>query len=77
LAQGGTLLDAKSMLHERVQTRPGAVLEYRLASETGPDHDKRFCCEALIDGHVCGRGEGKSKREGEQEAAKAALAQME
>lgn len=48
-------------------------LEYRLISETGPSHDKTFVFEVVIDGIVYGKGQGKSKKEAEQNAAYDAL----
>lgn len=60
--------DAKTILQERVQA-DGKKLEYQLVSETGPDHDKVFVSNALIDGQVMGTGSGKSKKQAEQSAA--------
>ncbi len=64
--------DYKSKLQEMVQTDKKS-LEYRLVSETGPSHDKTFVFEVVIDDIIYGRGTGKSKKEAEQNAAKAAL----
>ncbi len=60
--------DAKTILQEQVQ-KDGKVLTYEVVSETGPDHDKTFCVNALIDGKAVGYGEGKSKKNAEQQAA--------
>ena len=60
--------DAKSILQERAQ-KAGKELTYRLASVSGPDHDKVFMIEALIDGKCVGSGTGKSKKSAEQQAA--------
>lgn len=60
--------DSKSILQERVQ-KEGKELSYQLVSETGPDHDKVFVIEALIDGEVVGSGTGRSKKSAEQQAA--------
>ena len=46
---------------------------YRLIEEKGPDHNKRFVMEVGINDDVLGIGEGKSKKEAEQLAAKIAL----
>jgi ribonuclease-3 len=46
---------------------------YKLIAETGPDHEKRFVTEIAVGGKVLGRGEGKSKKQSEQEAAGKAL----
>ncbi len=64
--------DYKSSLQEYVQTEQKS-LEYRLINEEGPAHDKRFTVDVVIDGIVYGMGIGTSKKEAEQEAAKAAL----
>ncbi|MCM1052923.1 MAG: ribonuclease III [Ruminococcus sp.] len=64
--------DYKSKLQEMVQTDKKS-LEYRLVSETGPSHDKTFVFEVVIDDIIYGKGTGKSKKEAEQQAAKAAL----
>lgn len=65
--------DFKTALQEFVQRRPGHQLHYELVAEEGPDHDKRFVMAVKLDGAVVGTGEGRSKKEGEQQAAKAAL----
>lgn len=66
-------LDFKTALQELVQQESGRVLTYRLAGESGPDHDKRFCEEVLLDGEVIGAGEGRSKKQAEQNAARKAI----
>ena len=45
---------------------------YRVISETGPDHEKFFVTEIIIGGKVLGKGEGRSKKQSEQDAAKKA-----
>mgnify|MGYP001156195627 CR=1 FL=1 len=64
--------DYKSRLQEMVQTDKKS-LEYRLISEVGPSHDKTFEFEVVIDGIIYGKGQGKSKKEAEQNAARDAL----
>ncbi len=73
---GGSYRDYKTMLQEIVQKNKQETLEYRLAGETGPDHDKRFTMELLINSNVFSSGTGKSKKEAEQLAAKKALSQL-
>ncbi len=73
LVEHANLRDHKSLLHELVQTEKGAVLEYVLLSESGPDHDKTFETEVRLNGNPMGRGVGRSKRESEQAAAGEAL----
>ncbi len=66
-------LDFKTKLQERCQERIRQLPEYRVVSESGPDHQKEFAVEILIKGTVYGRGAGKSKKEAEQRAAEEAL----
>ncbi len=68
--------DYKTDLQEIVQKHPGETIEYVLIKEEGPDHDKKFTVEAKISNNPVGRGSGKSKKEAEQHAAKAALSLM-
>ena len=49
---------------------------YTLVAESGPSHEKRFVTEIAIGKKVLGRGEGKSKKQSEQEAAHKALQQL-
>ena len=65
--------DYKTQLQELVQSKNGQVLEYRLTGEKGPDHDKVFTVAALINGKEISSGSGRSKKDAEQAAAKAAL----
>ncbi len=68
--------DYKTLLQELVQREPNRTLVYRLSGESGPDHDKTFRFEVLLDGAVVGCGSGRSKKEAEQMAARAALEQI-
>ena len=69
--------DYKTALQELVQRQADQVLSYRMAGEQGPDHDKTFQAEVLLNGSVVGSGSGHSKKEAEQAAAKTALAALE
>ncbi len=69
-------LDYKTELQERCQERLKLLPEYRIASESGPDHQKQFEVEVWIKGELSGRGLGKSKKEAEQRAAKEALERL-
>ena len=71
---GGTSLDYKTKLQEICQERIKQLPEYRIVSETGPDHQKQFEMEVWINGRLSGHGIGKSKKEAEQGAAREALA---
>ena len=65
--------DYKTALQELVQRESGQVLTYRLTGESGPDHAKTFCMEVQLNGKAIGAGQGRSKKEAEQAAARAAL----
>ena len=65
--------DHKTLLQEIIQEKAGQTLTYHITDESGPDHIKSFTAEVRLDGAFIGRGEGKSKKEAEQEAARAAL----
>ncbi len=68
--------DYKTTLQEIVQKNPGERLEYRLISESGPDHNKHFVSEVLLNSNSIGKGGGRSKKEAEQQAAREALELM-
>lgn len=68
--------DYKTLLQEIIQQNPEEKLRYVLAGEEGPDHDKRFVVEVHLNSNVIGKGEGRSKKEAEQQAAKKALELM-
>jgi ribonuclease-3 len=65
-------VDYKSVLQERLARRAEIVL-YRTVAEEGPAHDRNFVAVAEVDGQELGRGEGKTKKAAEQEAALHAL----
>lgn len=68
--------DFKTVLQEVVQKNPEEKVEYVLIDEEGPDHNKRFVVEVMLNSQVIGRGKGKSKKEAEQFAAREALELM-
>src|SRR5918998_1489692 len=65
-------VDYKSVLQERLARRAETV-DYRTVSEEGPAHDRSFIAVAEVEGEELGRGEGKTKKAAEQEAALQAL----
>ena len=65
-------VDYKSVLQERLARRAEAVA-YRTLAEDGPPHDRSFLVAAEVGGEELGRGEGKTKKSAEQEAALQAL----
>ncbi|MFQ8599761.1 MAG: ribonuclease III [Oscillospiraceae bacterium] len=68
--------DYKTTLQEIIQQNKEEVLEYVLADEYGPDHDKTFRVEVHLNSNVIGTGVGRSKKQAEQLAAKEALELM-
>jgi ribonuclease-3 len=69
--------DFKTRLQEISQMLFHAPPTYRIVAETGPDHEKQFVTEISVGGKVLGRGEGRSKKQSEQEAAKVALNELQ
>jgi ribonuclease-3 len=64
--------DYKTALQELAQGKGLPLPEYTVIGEVGPDHDKRFIVEVKV-GSLTRRGEGTSKKEAQQQAAKHAL----
>jgi ribonuclease-3 len=69
--------DYKTRLQEISQMLFHEPPVYKLVAESGPDHEKRFVTEIFVGGKLLGRGEGKSKKQAEQEAARQALAGLQ
>ena len=67
------LKDPKSLLQEKVQAKSLPAPKYIVVSEVGPDHNKEFTVEVMINGKSEAKGTGKSKSEAEQAAAINAL----
>ncbi len=65
--------DYKTALQERAQAELKVVPCYRVVATTGPDHERQFMVEVELGERAAGRGEGRSKKLAEQQAAKAAL----
>jgi ribonuclease-3 len=74
-ATGGTR-DYKTELQELCQEFLKQLPEYRVVSETGPDHQKQFEIELSVKSEVLGSGKGRNKKEAEQKAAKEALEKL-
>jgi ribonuclease III len=71
-----TRVDYKTDLQELLARR-GRRVTYGEISVEGPPHERRFTCAALVDDEELGRGEGRTKKEAEQEAAREALSRLE
>ena len=69
--------DFKTALQELVQRRSGQSLSYELIGEQGPDHAKMFTVCVLLNGESVGQGDGRTKKEAEQAAARNALEALE
>ncbi len=74
--KSATIQDYKTTLQEIIQKDNGRELRYVLMKETGPDHNKVFTINVYLDDESIGQGEGRSKKEAEQEAAKAGIASL-
>lgn len=71
-----SFVDYKTALQEIIQKNPEEKVEYVLTDESGPDHDKKFTVNVMLNSNVIGTGIGKSKKSAEQNAAKEALSLM-
>jgi ribonuclease-3 len=69
-------IDFKSHLQERLARR-SQIVTYRIDMEEGPPHERSFVAVAEVEGEEMGRGEGRSKKSAEQEAAARALDTLE
>jgi ribonuclease III len=69
-------LDFKSELQERL-AQDGDIVNYEVANEVGPPHNRRFEIRATVGGDEIGTGSGRSKKEAEQAAAQHALEKLE
>jgi ribonuclease-3 len=70
---GREYIDAKSFFQEKAQEIVGATPRYRVISESGPDHHKKFVVGVYLDKELIAEGEGYSKQEAQSSAAEAAL----
>jgi ribonuclease-3 len=66
-------MDAKSKFQEKSQDMEGITPSYKTIKEVGPDHDKKFTVAVFIGDKIIAEGEGESKQDAEQSAARRAL----
>ncbi|MEW5908002.1 MAG: ribonuclease III [Patescibacteria group bacterium] len=66
-------VDAKSLFQEKAQEIMGITPNYKVLKESGPDHAKNFVIGVFLDSEMAAQGEGFSKQEAEQNAARHAL----
>ena len=74
IIEAGLFKDAKSRFQEEAQERVGITPIYKVLEEWGPDHAKHFIIGVFLGENLVAKGEGSSKQEAEEEAAKEALA---
>ena len=65
--------DYKTVLQEKYQKSGPVHIEYKIIKESGPDHDKTFTAEVILNGKVLANGTGRSKKLAEMQAAKKAF----
>lgn len=73
VAKGSLFIDYKTELQENLQRKTRSKIEYNVLKEEGPDHNKIFHIDVVVDKESVGKGYGRSKKEAEQMAAKEAL----
>jgi len=73
IIEAGLFRDAKSRFQEEAQERTGITPIYKVLEEWGPDHAKHFIIGVFLDKELVAKGEGSSKQEAEETAAKNAL----
>ena len=77
VSQEKEIFDFKSRLQEAVQEEKRSSPVYKVITEIGPDHDKVFTIGVFINNKLQAQGQGKSKQEGEQDAARLALREID
>ena len=73
----GLHIDAKSEFQEQSQDKVGITPAYKVVKEWGPDHKKKFVVGVFLHSELVAEGEGYSKQEAEEDAAKKALAKKQ
>ena len=73
---GMNFMDYKTQLQEMVQKNGEKKIVYEIIDQKGPDHNKLFVSQVKLGEKVLGTGEGKSKKEAEQNAAKSAIGKL-
>ncbi|TMI79850.1 MAG: ribonuclease III [Bacillati bacterium ANGP1] len=70
---GYGVADYKSQLQELVQQLERRLPRYRITGQRGPEHERAFVATVEVNGRILGEGQGRSKKEAEQAAARRAL----
>jgi ribonuclease-3 len=68
-----SFIDSKSLFQEKAQEFDGITPSYKTIKEAGPDHEKRFTVGVYVGNDLIATGDGVSKQEAEQSAAREAL----
>lgn len=76
ICRHGIYNDYKTRLQEFLQRDGDVEISYQLMSSSGPEHNKIFTSEVMVQGRVIGEGRGRTKKDSEQHAAQQALAQL-
>lgn len=76
ICRHGIYNDYKTRLQEFLQRDGDVDISYQLMSSAGPEHNKVFTSEVMVQGRVIGEGKGRTKKDSEQHAAQQALAQL-
>ena len=73
IISAGSWIDAKSLFQEKAQEFDGITPSYKTVKESGPDHEKKFTVGVYVGKELVAQGEGDSKQDAEQSAAREAL----
>lgn len=73
IIKNGLYRDAKSLFQEKAQEKAGITPTYEVLKEWGPDHEKNFVVGVFLEKEMVAEGDGFSKQEAEEKAAKEAL----
>jgi len=73
IIKSGSYKDAKSKFQEEAQEKVSVTPNYKVIKESGPDHEKKFVVGVYLNEELVAEGEGMSKQEAEEDAAKKAL----
>ncbi len=73
IISSGTFQDSKTLFQEKMQGENGLTPRYKVLSESGPDHRKKFKVGVFLEDRFIAQGRGPSKQRAEEEAAQQAL----
>lgn len=76
VAKGDLFIDYKTELQEIIQKKGKSNMEYVVTKEEGPDHNKKFYIDVVVNKETIGTGRGRNKKDAEQMAAKEALIRL-